>query len=568
MARNLGNRRDAAVERLRWMLLAAVGGAAAACAGRSESAPPGGEAGQPSGGTSASGGSAGSGTGGTTGGTGGTGGAGGSVGGKGASGGSGGSVGGNGGTGGSVGGKGGTGGGGNGGAGGSVGGTAGVPEGCAAGTSVSPTLEQCEGGFVHRPEPGTCPQPERDGVAGGGGQPPMEGSCTVDDHCDAKPNGYCVTETVELEVSYCIYSCSTDADCDAGQICSCEPNFERSQTGESVTLGICRGASCGTDGDCGANSLCISPVDAACGTARPGEFHCQKPEDECSGPGDCTLAQYCTYVGGRHVCAGRPVCGRPFLVDGSERLARLESERGDDWLDGGLLRVPPEPLGTTDRRAIARHFADAGLMEHASIAAFARFALQLLALGAPSDLVEEATAAMADETRHARLCFGLARRYGLAAAPGPLDMNGALGSVDLASVVALVVVEGCVGEATAALEAAWASEAATDPVVADVLAGIAADEARHAALAFRFVGWACEREPRLRELVTRLVAEAADRPEGVAGAATPSSAVHEAHGMLSPALRRAARRAALVGAIPAALGRLGIRSTVRELDVA
>jgi len=559
MNRNLGTQRDAAVERLRWMLLAAVSGAAVACAGRSEGTP-GGEAGQATGGTSASGGSAGTGTGGTTGGTG-TGGTGTGGTGTGATGGSGGSVGGSGGV--------GVGGSSVGGAGGSTGGTAGVPEGCAAGTSISPTLEQCEGGFVHRPETGTCQLPERDGPAGAGGQPPI-GSCASDDDCNVAPDGYCIAENAppEGDIAYCVYTCSTDADCDAGQICSCEPNYTRMASGESVILGVCRTAGCVVDSDCGADSLCISPVDSNCGTPRPGQFQCQTAADECAGPADCLPFEYCDYLDGRHVCQDRPICGRPFVVDGSERLARLTSDCENDWLDDDLLGVPPAPLGTADRRAIARHFADAGLMEHASIAAFARFALQLLALGAPSDLVDEATRAMADETRHARLCFGLARRYGLAAAPGPLDMKGALGAVDLESVVDLVVVEGCVGEATAAIEAAWASEAATDPVVAHVLAGIAADEARHAALAFRFVGWACEREPRLRDRVARLVAEAAARPEAVVGAGTRASAVREAHGVLSPALRRAARRAALVGAIPTALDRLGINSAARELDVA
>ena len=54
---------------------------------------------------------------------------------------------------------------------------------------------------------------------------------------------------------------------------------------------------------------------------------------------------------------------------------------------------------------------------------------------------------MADETLHARLCFGLASRYsGHALGPGPLAMHDALGSVELERIVEQVVLEGCIGE--------------------------------------------------------------------------------------------------------------------------
>jgi len=50
-------------------------------------------------------------------------------------------------------------------------------------------------------------------------------------------------------------------------------------------------------------------------------------------------------------------------------------------------------------------------LEHASIAAFARFSLQLLSLGAPAGLIDDCTRALGDETAHARLCFQLASAY-------------------------------------------------------------------------------------------------------------------------------------------------------------
>lgn len=80
-----------------------------------------------------------------------------------------------------------------------------------------------------------------------------------------------------------------------------------------------------------------------------------------------------------------------------------------DWSGEEALDVSGIPA--SEREAIARGWARAGLLEHASIAAFARFTLQLLALGAPPALVLDARAAIGDETEHARLCFTIASAY-------------------------------------------------------------------------------------------------------------------------------------------------------------
>jgi hypothetical protein len=86
-------------------------------------------------------------------------------------------------------------------------------------------------------------------------------------------------------------------------------------------------------------------------------------------------------------------------------------------------------------------------MEHASIAAFARFALQLLAVGAPPDLVHGAQIAMGDEADHARLAFRLASAYAVrAVGPSALDIFGALDGFCIEQLVATLLREGCIGE--------------------------------------------------------------------------------------------------------------------------
>jgi hypothetical protein len=143
------------------------------------------------------------------------------------------------------------------------------------------------------------------------------------------------------------------------------------------------------------------------------------------------------------------------------------------------------------RAHLTAHWQHQAEMEHASVAAFARFILELLSLGAPSDLVSAATSALADETAHARLCYALASSYaGQALGPTKLDVTGALGELGASDIVTRAVLEGCVGETLAAIEASEAASHATDKTLREVLSRIAEDEARHAELSWRFVRWA------------------------------------------------------------------------------
>lgn len=178
-----------------------------------------------------------------------------------------------------------------------------------------------------------------------------------------------------------------------------------------------------------------------------------------------------------------PPVGRPFVVAGRPRLARAASLHDH----------------------LAKHWLDTARGEHASIAAFARFVATLLRFGAPASLVADALAAARDEARHTLDALALASRFaGRPLALGEIAIDDAmLDSDDLAVAVHQAVVEGCVAETLAAHEAACLAARATDPEVAAVLGRIAADEARHATLAWRFVGWALDTRPALRGVVER-----------------------------------------------------------------
>jgi hypothetical protein len=233
----------------------------------------------------------------------------------------------------------------------------------------------------------------------------------------------------------------------------------------------------------------------------------------------------------------RNLTGRPFLVHRRERVADTIPEKS--W-----ARAPSAPQLTASRTllaAAAAHWARVGLMEHASIAAFARFTLHLLALGAPPELVRDAQQAIGDETEHARLAFGLASAFaGKPLGPGPLAIDGALDGFDLRDFVATLIREGCIGETVAAIEARDALEHATDPAVRVVLETIAHDELRHAALAWQTLSWVVSSGRADRELVRAEVLKALREVRPRARAESHDEAL-KAFGIVSEVLREELR---------------------------
>jgi hypothetical protein len=312
---------------------------------------------------------------------------------------------------------------------------------CTQTTTDSSGLVFCKEGYGHRPEAGSCPPPP----------------------------------STDPDVVFCL----TDTDCPTAQACVCSPFG-----------GACVDATCMTDADCQSGEVC-SPVYPP---ALPCQFFVMASNLTCDRP-------VVPGTGGSSSTPPAPTgggtCGRPFLVQDVPRVAPSSSSAA--WT-AGQARPAVSQLTLAERQALAKHWTRMGQMEHASIAAFARFSLQLLSLGAPPELVEDCTRALRDETEHAKLCFELASAYaGCAIGPGPLDISNSLDVTTLTDIVDLVLLEGCFGETSAALEALEAAANAHDPVIADAYARIAQDEERHAALAFRFVRWALESEPRTVE---------------------------------------------------------------------
>ena len=201
------------------------------------------------------------------------------------------------------------------------------------------------------------------------------------------------------------------------------------------------------------------------------------------------------------------------------------------------------------RALLASEWTRAAQFEHASIASFGRFALELLAFGAPPELVAGAHRAALDEVRHAQLCFTLASLYaGTTLGPGPLALDArAFDTFDLERSVRSAVIEGCVGETLAAVEASHVRDLTGHVYVRDVLSTLASDESEHAALAFRFVSWAVHHVGApLRAAVRAAFGDARSRVRArEAPAGRECDALLAEHGRLTAGARHAVRARAL-----------------------
>lgn len=183
-------------------------------------------------------------------------------------------------------------------------------------------------------------------------------------------------------------------------------------------------------------------------------------------------------------CAGRPHVGD----SGPVRAAVRRAGEASSW--AGHTRPAADALDPTLRARVADGWCEDARMEHASVAAFARATLELMSVGAPAELLVGCQRAALDEIDHARRLFTLAASYGgHELQPGPLPALPPR-SAELERLAADTFAEGCAGESIAALAAERSLRACVDPAVRASLEVIAADEARHAALAWATVRWA------------------------------------------------------------------------------
>ncbi|MFO0551029.1 MAG: ferritin-like domain-containing protein [Polyangiaceae bacterium] len=142
------------------------------------------------------------------------------------------------------------------------------------------------------------------------------------------------------------------------------------------------------------------------------------------------------------------------------------------------------------REMLSQSYVEIAAAEHASIASFARFTLELVALGAPDELLALTQRAALDEIEHAAIMSYFAgAAVGRRLARGRVRAPSLNDVIDVYGVARATFRDGCVNETIGALSLARAAERAASPAMAEILRRVAEDEARHAELAWRTIAW-------------------------------------------------------------------------------
>lgn len=167
-------------------------------------------------------------------------------------------------------------------------------------------------------------------------------------------------------------------------------------------------------------------------------------------------------------------------------------QAGAAWLTADVGAISGGPT----RDAVAARWRENGRTEHASVGAFARLTLDLLALGAPPRLIADANRDSLDEIRHTELCFSLAKELdGRDESPGAFPAARAARTsvptrpLALSSLAVDSLVDGALHEGVSARVIARLAKVCDDPKIRAVLREIAADEGRHAAHGWDVVAW-------------------------------------------------------------------------------
>ena len=136
--------------------------------------------------------------------------------------------------------------------------------------------------------------------------------------------------------------------------------------------------------------------------------------------------------------------------------------------------------------SVADVLARAAYLEAASVAAFRELADELTPHAAPRSLLERLHEAAEDEVRHARDVAAFARDWG--GTPAQVQLAEA-GRRDLLAIALDNAREGCVRETYGVATAFAQAQRAADPALRALMAVIARDEARHAALSWDLAAW-------------------------------------------------------------------------------
>jgi hypothetical protein len=202
-------------------------------------------------------------------------------------------------------------------------------------------------------------------------------------------------------------------------------------------------------------------------------------------------------------------------------------------------------LTEAERARLAETWKRRSAAEYLAVSTFSILAIDLVAAGAPADVLSHCVRAQLDEIRHAELAVRMVEIYGgerIAPLPGmsKLPENRRVPAVQQAVSNTLLV--SCVSETYATTVLTATRDLTTDPVAHAVLTSIYSDEIMHARLGWSYLRYAIDRGGK-----GVVGAASAMVPRAIKGVATvvererPVGEVTEAvrrHGLMTPAEER------------------------------
>ena len=240
---------------------------------------------------------------------------------------------------------------------------------------------------------------------------------------------------------------------------------------------------------CPSYVMYANPEDIVYLTVGPpsGSFYNWNVIDGC-GP-DISKPNECCYVLNIGI-EMMPVPGRPLMVKGQSRFAPAHINP---------LSVPVNhTISDVNYSAIVGHWVEVAQLEHASIASFAQFTLNLMHHGAPVTLIQQATKAQLDEVKHTQMAIGVLKKLGQHIELKALNIEG-LACHSMETLLKETIRDACINESMAAGEALMLSMD-KNAHFKDELQRIAMDETEHAALGWKTLKWILEVHPDLSDM--------------------------------------------------------------------
>jgi len=219
----------------------------------------------------------------------------------------------------------------------------------------------------------------------------------------------------------------------------------------------------------------------------------------------------CCYTATYRTIRSQPECvmGRPLMEEGSVKVAFIKRDINNPWIHA--LTKPLERHNITQQQCeiAGKFYLTTALYEHASIASFQKFGLDLMRFGAPPHLLDKAQQATRDEILHARMSFSIAASLLQEnVQPSTLDYTPTL-CENITEFARHTLIEGAIGETFAVLLASEQLRVATDPAVREFLHHVVKDEAEHAELAWETLRWCLQKEPSIRNILLEVIQDGA-----------------------------------------------------------